>query len=336
LCKNRFAGDFMPKATGPKLHARSRPTRSPAIFLGVDGGGTKTQAIITDENLTPLGEGLTGASNPLRVGIETAVHNILNAVNEACDDARQTKHEIATAIVGLAGVRRQDLRERMRDRLIQRLGIKKLEVVTDAEIALYGAVNGGSGLVIIAGTGSICCGRNEKGDYAMAGGWGPLAGDEGGGAGIARRALQAIAKASDGRGMPTKLSNYASSYFRAATAEDVAMAIYAPTMTNDRIAGFAKFVIQAAKEGDEVALSLLNEAGCELGLAANAVIKKLGLAETAFQVAYVGGVFKAKDLIFTPLLQKIHETAPQAYIAPPQFSPALAAAKMAIAFSRRM
>jgi N-acetylglucosamine kinase-like BadF-type ATPase len=303
---------------------------TPELYVGVDGGGTKTLAVLTDADLNVLGEGKTGASNPLRVGVEPAVDNILTAIDLACDVAGKTRSDVFAAQFGLAGVRREDIRKRMRDLLSSRLRLKNLDVVTDAEIALYGATNGGAGLVVIAGTGSICCGRNDEGTIAMAGGWGPLAGDEGGGAGIARRALQAVAKATDGRGQKTKLSEYATDYFRAARPEDIAVAIYAPSMTNDRIAGFAKFVIQAARDsGDQVALKLLDEAGCELGLAANAVVGKLGLMSEKFPVAYVGGVFAAKELIFDPLIRKVHETAPAAFLAPPQLAPPIAAAKMA-------
>lgn len=322
----------MPKAERIKKEDLEETSSiAPDLFIGVDGGGTKTLANLTDAHLNVLGEGKTGVSNPLRVGVETAVDNIVTAIDRACDAADKPRSEIAAAEIGLAGVRRADIRSRMRDRLISRLRIKKLEVYTDAEIALYGATDGKAGLVVIAGTGSICCGRNASGEFAAAGGWGPLAGDEGGGAGIARRALQAVAKASDGRAPKTVLSELACDYFRASSPDDIAMAIYAPTMTNDRIAGFARFVIQAARDGDKVAHRLLDEAGCELGLAANAVIKKLKLVDERFQIAYVGGVFAAKELIFEPLLRKVHELAPDAYLAPPQLAPAVAAAKMAIA-----
>jgi N-acetylglucosamine kinase-like BadF-type ATPase len=313
-----------------KTRAKGGDDESP-LFLGVDGGGTKTHAILTNAAGEILSEGLATASNPLRVGVENAVHQIVEAADKACDAIGKQRADIAAAQIGLAGVRREDLRGRMREELKDELGVENLEVITDAEIALYGATNGAAGLVIIAGTGSICCGRNDKGEFAVAGGWGPLAGDEGGGAGIARRALQAIAKASDGRGAATKLSDYACKYFRADTPDDLAMAIYAPTMTNDKIAGFTRYVIEAARQSDQVSLDLLDEAGRELGIAANAVIKKLSLGRKKFQVAYVGGVFNAKEMISEPILKKIHETAAHAFIAPPQFPPAVAAAKMAFA-----
>lgn len=317
-----------------KVYPTTLKTLSSELFLGVDGGGTKTLATLANSKIEILSQGQTGASNPLRVGVEMSVREIGNAVDVACDQIGKSRFDITAAQIALAGVRREDLRLRMRAELQEELGIENLEVLTDAEIALYGATNGAAGLVIIAGTGSVCCGRNARGEFAKAGGWGPLAGDEGGGAGIARRALQQIAKASDGRAAKTKLSDYACQYFRADTPDDLAMAIYAPSMTNDKIAGFARYVIEAARAKDFTAIELLNEAAGELGAAAVAVIKNLKLEKKKFQVAYVGGIFNAGELIFAPLLEKIRTIAPAAFLAPPQFSPATAAAKMAVALTQ--
>ncbi len=305
------------------------------IYLGVDGGGTKTLAVLTDETGATLSEAATNASNPLRVGVENAVNEIALAVDRACDAIGKQRSEIVAAQIGLAGVRREDLRQRIAKNLSKKLGIELLSVVTDAEIALYGAVGGAPGIVIIAGTGSICCGRNAAGEAAAAGGWGPLAGDEGGGAGIARRALQSIAKASDGRAAKTVLSERALDYFRAASVPDLSTAIYAPGMTNDKIAGFARFVIEAARGKDQVSVQLLEEAARELALMAKAVIARLGLQNQEFQVAYVGGIFQAKELIFERLLEEIRQTAAKAFLAAPQFAPHIAAAKMAIALAHK-
>jgi len=303
--------------------------KSHNLYLGVDGGGTKTHAVLIDEEQTILGEGFTGAGNPLRVGVENAIKNIFSAIEKASDAASRSKIDIVSAQLGLAGVRREDLRYLIRNRFREILRIRKVEVTTDAEIALYAATEGKEGLVLIAGTGSVCMGRNAKGEMASAGGWGPLAGDEGGGAGISRRALQAIAKSSDGRGTPTKLADYAVDYFRAGRLEDLSVAIYAPQVDNARIAGFAKFVSQAATEGDAVAIELLAEAGRELGLAANAVIKKLKMQKKAFPIGKVGSVFKSEELITNPLMQKVLEVAPKAFMSETQKTPAYAAALMA-------
>jgi N-acetylglucosamine kinase-like BadF-type ATPase len=282
-----------------------------------------------DSDMRIIGEGRAGPSNPLRVGVTSAAAAVREAIDEACATAKVRRSDLDAAEVGLAGARRRELRERMRETLLP-LGIRDIEVVTDADIALYGATDGAPGLVVIAGTGSICCGINARGKQLCAGGWGPIAGDEGAGAWIARRALRAVAYASDGRGPQTLLTEFACNYFHVSTADDLTTAIYAPTITNERIAGFGKDVVEAAKRKDEVAAQIIMEGGTELGLAAVAVIRNLQMEKERFQIAYVGGVFRAAgEMILKPLRVEVAKAAPRAYFEPPHFSPAVAAARMA-------
>lgn len=300
------------------------------LHLGVDGGGTKTHIALMNSAGDVVCEGFAGPANPLRVGVETSVANILKAINEACDRSGSSRGDIVSATLGLAGVRRMDIRQRVRDSFLQHIRVKKIEVITDAEIAWYGTTLGKPGLVVIAGTGSICFGKNAKGQIAISGGWGPLAGDEGGGVGIARDALHAVAKASDGRGEQTELSKQASDYFRASGPENLIVAIYSPHVDNSRIAGFARLVVESAIDGDAIAVSILTEAGKELGTAATAVIKKLKLARQKVPIGCVGSVFKAGEILTIPMLETIKETAPNAYLTEPRMPPAHAAALMAL------
>lgn len=312
----------MPKQHNKKIYSSN-------LYLGVDGGGTKTHIVILNENQETISEGFSGPSNPLRIGVETSVSNILDAMNSACDKADKSPSDIVSATLGLAGVRRADLRETVRQSVIEKLKIKKVEVITDAEIALFGTTLGKAGLVLISGTGSICFGKDEQGNIATAGGWGPIAGDEGGGIDIARQALHAIAKALDGRGRPTKLSYVGAEYFRASTPEDLIVAIYSPQMDNKKLAGFAKDVVQTAIQGDEIAIEILSVAGFELGLAAFAVIKKLNLQTKKVPIGMVGSIFKAGELLTKPLLETVHSFAPKAFLQKPKLNPANAAAVMA-------
>lgn len=322
------------------MKARGRPVKfqpkkrkatnaSPPYALGVDGGGTKTRAVVADSRGEVIGQGQAGPSNPLRVGVSDSTVAVREAVERACLDAGIRRQDLSAAEVGLAGVKRDDIRERMRAALSAELGIESLEVVTDAVIALHGATEGKPGLVVIAGTGSICCGVNARGRRACAGGWGPVAGDEGSGSWIARRALQAVARATDGRGRKTSLTDAARDYFKVERAEDLSTAVYAPNMTNNRIAGFGRHVIDAAKRRDAVAREIIDEAGRELARAASAVVKKLKMERERFQLAYVGGVFAAGSLILEPLREELASVAPRAFLAPPVLAPAEAAARMA-------
>ncbi len=297
--------------------------------VGVDGGGTKTQAVILDVNFAILGEGYAGPSNPLRVGIVKAAAAVREAIDMACEVAKLRRTDLVAAEIGLAGASRSELRARVREAL-HGTGIGEINVVSDADIALYGATEGEPGLIVIAGTGSICCGINGRGKRICAGGWGPVAGDEGGGSWIARRALRAIAHAADGRGAVTSLTSAACAYFHVSDSNDLSTAIYAPSITNERLAGFGKYVIEAAKAKDRIASEILAEAGRELGGMAAAVIRNLKLERDVFQVAFVGGVFAASgELVLSSLRTEIAAAAPQAYLEPPRFSPAVAAARMA-------
>ena len=309
---------------------RASKQRSYRFFLGVDGGGTKTNIAIMNEAREVVVEASGGPSNPLRVGVETAVTNIIKAADSACDLGGLSRGDIVAAALGLAGVRRTDIRERVRESFIERYGIRKTHVTTDADIALYGTTLGKPGVVVIAGTGSICLGVNDDGIKAIAGGWGPIAGDEGGGRGIADRALHSIAKASDGRGNLTKLSEQAAEYFRASSVENLIGAIYAPQMDNSRIAGFARLVVETAIEGDKIAVEIVNDAGRELGAAASAVLKRLGLERRKVPIGCVGSIFKAGELLTTPMIELIHKTAPKAYLIEPLMPPSHAGALMAM------
>lgn len=313
----------------PETSKRKNTARLHNLYLGVDGGGTKTHIAIIGNDRQLICEGFAGASNPLRVGVETSVTNIIAAINSACDAVNKNRGDIVSATLGLAGVRRADLRQIIHERVVERLGIKRVQVFTDAEIALRGIGDNKAGLVIIAGTGSVCIGQNAKGEKFSAGGWGPLAGDEGGGAGIALNALHKIAKASDGRGKPTMLSDIAVDYFRAGRIENLSVAIYAPQVDNSRIAGFAKYVGEAAKEGDKVALEILSEAGFELGTAACAVIKNLKLQRAKVPIGKVGSVFKSEKLVTDSLLKTVHTIAPKAFLLDKIIVPAHSAAEMA-------
>jgi N-acetylglucosamine kinase-like BadF-type ATPase len=125
------------------------------------------------------------------------------------------------------------------------------------------------------------------------------------------------------------LAAAACNYFQVSAPEDLSTAIYAPTMTNDRIAGFSKDVVEVARAEDIVARQILDDAGRELGKAAVTVIRKLKMEGERFQVAFVGGVFTAGELVLAPLREEITRVARKAFLAEPSFSPTIAAGRMA-------
>ena len=98
---------------------RRRTSYAHQFYLGVDGGGTKTHIAIMNAEQTVVCEGVAGPSNPLRVGVETAVANILKAVNDACDQGGVSRGDIAAATLVLAGVRRADLKQRIKASFVE-------------------------------------------------------------------------------------------------------------------------------------------------------------------------------------------------------------------------
>src|SRR5438067_9860537 len=76
----------------------------PPCFLGIDGGGTKTHAVITTASYKIIGEGFSGASNPVRVGFDMAVAHVSEAVMQACEQAHLTPQEIAAGCAAIAGI----------------------------------------------------------------------------------------------------------------------------------------------------------------------------------------------------------------------------------------
>ena len=100
-----------PMVTTDRRQAGFLSSRRPAsrrAVVGVDGGGTKTQAVVLDADLTILGEGLAGPSNPLRVGIANAAVAIREAIDQACEAAKLRRTDLIAAEIGLAGARRKD------------------------------------------------------------------------------------------------------------------------------------------------------------------------------------------------------------------------------------
>lgn len=277
-----------------------------------------------------MSEDRGGPSNPMRVGLGKAAEEIVASVVRACDRINRTTGEILSLTAGLAGVHRADLRSQMHRSLSASMPGPLITIHSDAEIALFATTAGEAGAVVISGTGSVCFGRNADGDMAFSGGWGPIAGDEGGGASIARKALQAVGRASDGRGPDTSLSELAADYFRAATPEDLIVAIYSPQTNHAKLSGFAACVIRAAREGDSVAREILADAGNELGIAVCAVLRRLGMTDSGVKVGTVGGIFNAGEFLMASLRESIGRCSRTARLTTPAFEPAHAAALMAI------
>jgi N-acetylglucosamine kinase-like BadF-type ATPase len=303
-------------------------------YIGVDGGASKTDAIVVDQNGDAHGRGLAGGSNHLRVGIEEATRNIERAVNKALVEAGVAIRDVEYAYCGIAGADHPAHHQRVVDALRVFFPRGNFIVDTDARIALTGAVGFSPGVVIIAGTGSVAFGRNASGDESRAGGWGPTIGDEGSGFWIAREGLSAIVRAHDGRGFATAMTALLCEDYDMCSPDDLPRFVYATTTHTDDIARYGKLVIEAAQAGDEVARDILSRAGSELAECVLAVARKLHMIDSEFDVAYVGGAFHAGDLLLNPMRMRLNRDAPGAALHPPREEPVRGAARMAMQAAR--
>jgi N-acetylglucosamine kinase-like BadF-type ATPase len=307
-----------------------QPVHRGHLWLGVDGGGTNCRAAIVDDEGKVIGAGRAEAANFIRVGLRSAINHLKQAVDQACRQAEIKPSQITAACVGLAGTSHPDHHRQMLAALKEALPISDITLETDARVALAGATDNKAGVVIIAGTGSIACGINARGRFARAGGWGPAMGDEGSGSYIGRRALEAVVMAYDYRGEPTAMMEPILRHFGVSSPPELPPVIYdEPDKALREIAQLSKIVVKAAQAGDRIAQEILRDAATELAKAAIAVIEQLRMERDEFQIAYVGGVFEAGDLILAPLREEIQRFAPNAEIAPPIDPPVIGAAKMA-------
>jgi N-acetylglucosamine kinase-like BadF-type ATPase len=300
-------------------------------YLGFDGGGTKTECYALDSAGRIAGHGAGGASNPLRVGNEAALQAIDNAAMQALNAAQSQRFEVRGACVALAGAGRARVADKIREDVTRIWPAASIRVITDAEAALEAATGQGFGIVLIAGTGSVALGKNARGTFARAGGYGPWIGDRGSAYDIGRRAVEAASRANDHSGPSTDLREQIIGALRCRVWDDVVEAIAGSA---DRIfPTLFPVVVQVAESNDDVARGLLHEAAIELSKLALTLVGALDLKEEKFTLARSGGVFNRTPILDRRVDELISRVAPRAAIGLLQVPPALAAAQMAFRFA---
>src|SRR3972149_8406973 len=186
----------------------------PRFVVGVDGGGTKTVALVGTVRGRVLGRGESGSSNYHNVGPIAASMAIGRAVIEAQRQAGLEGQKAEIAVVALAAV--DSVKDRMAaERFVRTAKIaRKSIVVHDSMAALYAATRGRPGIVVVSGTGCVAAGINKAGRYFRASGWGYIVDDEGSGYDIGRETPPKAFKAVDGRGPKTRLVSIFNRKFR--------------------------------------------------------------------------------------------------------------------------
>lgn len=274
-------------------------------LMGVDGGGSKTYTVLTDEYGNKVGEGLSGRGNHQVEGIEAALMNIKESIDKALASAGLEYKDISFTQFGLAGADREKDFAILRPAL-NTLPLESWDLVCDTFEGLRIGNENNIGVVLVCGSGTNAAGRNEEGKVVQTGGFGYFYGDAAGGKHLAKETFRSAIRSWEFREIPSLLTDKVPSFFGFQTMEQ----LFHDFLDRDiyDVPGELTLVLhEAADEGDLLAIQILSNTGKELGIAANSVIKRLGGFESdIIPIVLVGSVFqKARN---QHLLQSLKTT----------------------------
>ncbi|MDY0290163.1 MAG: BadF/BadG/BcrA/BcrD ATPase family protein [Sphaerochaeta sp.] len=286
-------------------------------YLVCDGGGTKTEFVLFDQEGKILSKYLGEGSNALFIDEERAMESvalgIMTCLERSCLELPSLEH----IVLFIPGFRT------CLPLLVKKLGYADISILSDEENALYGALGKSPGIVVLSGTGSFAVGRSSSGEKVVCGGWGPLIGDQGSGYHIGIMALSSIARRHDEGNAGSRMGSLVCAKLGLDDVRLLRRRIYQPGLSRSEIASLSLVVEEAAKEGDLDASLIIDSAAKELADMALVVSRRID--ETEPRVALVGGIANMGDLIMLPFSMHILARIPKAVILPSRFSPILGA-----------
>jgi N-acetylglucosamine kinase-like BadF-type ATPase len=270
------------------------------IFLGVDGGNSKTEAMAVDRTGRFLGTGQSMGSNHQNAGLKTALERIQQAAVQALDGQRAR-----VAAFCLSGA------DMPSDFALLEPALRELNLADD--IVLYNDViavfRAGSdhpyGMAVVCGAGFNAAGINRDGYEFRLPSLGEVTGDRGGGGHLGTEALGSAFRAWDGRGPETRLQEMVLKALEVPDLPALAEMLVQRQVTSAQIIRLAPLVFSAAVAGDQVARRLIREQGREVGITILAILRHLELLDTPCQAVLGGSVFYGEG---TLLLSTIHRT----------------------------
>lgn len=297
------------------------------VFLGVDGGGTKTEFLCIDASGNVIARQIEGTTYHLQVGLDGAVRALEAGILGACAQAEVAPADLAYAFFGLPAFGEDSVIDPQLEQHCRRLlGHDRFLCGNDMICGWAGSLGCADGINIVAGTGSIGYGE-RKGKSARVGGWGEVFSDEGSAYWIAIQGLNAFSRMSDGRLAKGALHDAFRRQLNLQSDIDVCAAVMGERgLARDEIAGLARIVAEAAAAGDEAAIAIHDKAAEELAAMADALRAELGFAEDeTVPLSWSGGVL-ANDSSVRARFESRLRARGRYEIVEPRHSPAYGAA----------
>lgn len=300
----------------------------PWIF-GIDGGGTSTRIQVESLEGTVLWYRENSSINPRSVGWSGAEQVLKELFTALYRETGLKPGGCAGGFAGVAGIGRTDDCEQFTNILRRASGLScPLQADNDAIIALAGAFEKKSGVLLICGTGSIAVSANSEGVMFRAGGWGHILGDEGSAWDVGRRGLAVASRSADNRAEKTVLLGYALEYFHIQDAYDLISAVY-ENFNKAQVAGFARLVAQARDEQDPAACAIFASAITELELLVRTTAAHLHSSRDNHQIAFRGGFIENDGWLAEHLSQALTASLPDFKIIAPRHEPVAGACILA-------
>ena len=273
-------------------------------YLGIDGGGTKTTAAVSNEKGNILLKKVGKTINFYSVGMDTARKNLLSVVEDIYKEIGEVVFE--SVFVGCSALDSEADAQTLTS-LCGEIKADRIKMDSDLYVALKSVENAVCPCVAICGTGSMAIGEDADGKVRFKGGWGHIIGDEGSGYAIAVNALKCCCIFSDS-GEESPLLESAKEYFGVSDFRAAIDKIYSPGTTKDVLASFAAKVQKTAEEGDVFARSIIvNEAHNF----ARTVFSLLSEIEECTVLALYGGVFQHNELFRETFSEDVNEIYPE-------------------------
>lgn len=295
------------------------------VCIGIDAGGSGTVALVAADESDERRSVEWSRVNLQQLGLGAAVERLVRLVETSIEP-----HEpvgLLSVCAGVAGAGRPAEQEALANRLRTRLagGAEeiRLEVVHDALIALEAAFGADSGVIVIAGTGSIVFGRSTAGETIRAGGWGPLLGDPGSGRALGQAGLRAVADAYEG-GEETLLTELVRERWDGADREALRREVYTDGFS---ISDGAPLLLKAAERGDAVASDILETQTAALARQVRWLADEAG--EIAPRIQLAGGLTRNDEYVRL-LRQALNQLLPDWSVAALEREPAEGALRRAV------